>query len=159
MPPNMMKQKAVKKMVEKRIAKAIAEYEKTRASPDNAGGSGSVDAGGIHAPKNRRQETARDYVAAPADGKGYVGNLPKCNRCNSHHNRQCPLKCPRCHRAGHHEKDYRVKLTGEGDNSMQNVTCYGCGEKGHLRNKCPKRTNQPNEGAHGRAYVMRNKKP
>ncbi|GJS82976.1 putative reverse transcriptase domain-containing protein [Tanacetum coccineum] len=61
--------------------------------------------------------------------------------------------------AGHHEKDCRVKLTGEGDNSLQNVTCYGCGEKGHLRNKCPKRTNQPNEGAHGRAYVMRTKNP
>nr|GFC67285.1 reverse transcriptase domain-containing protein [Tanacetum cinerariifolium] len=31
--------------------------------------------------QNRRQETARAYAAAPAEGRGYVGNLPKCNRC------------------------------------------------------------------------------
>ncbi|GKC93070.1 hypothetical protein Tco_1158512, partial [Tanacetum coccineum] len=51
MPPKMMKRKAAKKMVEEQIAKAIAEYEKTRANLYNAGGSGSVNAGGIHAPK------------------------------------------------------------------------------------------------------------
>nr|GFB26367.1 reverse transcriptase [Tanacetum cinerariifolium] len=32
--------------------------------------------------QNRRQETTRAYAAAPAEGRGYVGNLPKCNRCN-----------------------------------------------------------------------------
>ncbi|GJX61848.1 hypothetical protein Tco_0294748 [Tanacetum coccineum] len=39
-----------------------------------------------HQQQNRRQETARAYVAAPTDGRGYAGNLPKCNRHNSHHN-------------------------------------------------------------------------
>nr|GFC54712.1 ABC transporter C family member 4-like [Tanacetum cinerariifolium] len=34
------------------------------------------------------------------------------------------------------------------------MTCYGCGEKGHFKDKCPKRRNQQNEGAHGRAYVV-----
>ncbi|GKA87138.1 putative reverse transcriptase domain-containing protein, partial [Tanacetum coccineum] len=51
MPPKMLKRKAVKKMVKKRVAEAIAEYEKTRANPDNAGGFGLVNAGGIDAPK------------------------------------------------------------------------------------------------------------
>ncbi|GKB64135.1 putative reverse transcriptase domain-containing protein [Tanacetum coccineum] len=87
-----------------------------------------------HQQQNTRQETDRAYVAALADGRCYAGNLPKCNHCNSHHNGQCPLKCRRCQRTGHQERDYRVRLTGAGDNSMQNVTCYGCGEKGHLRN-------------------------
>nr|GEU77356.1 hypothetical protein [Tanacetum cinerariifolium] len=50
MPPKMMKRKAVKKMVKKRVAEAIAEYEKTRANLDNAGGSGSVNTGGVVAP-------------------------------------------------------------------------------------------------------------
>ncbi|GKB08274.1 putative reverse transcriptase domain-containing protein [Tanacetum coccineum] len=66
-----------------------------------------------HQQQTRRHETARAYVAAPADG----------------------------------------------GNSLQNVTCYGCGEKGHLRNKYPKRINQPNKGAHGRAYVMGTENP
>ncbi|GJU32211.1 ribonuclease H-like domain-containing protein [Tanacetum coccineum] len=40
MPPKMIKRKAVKKIVKKQIAEAIEEYEKTRANPGNAGGSG-----------------------------------------------------------------------------------------------------------------------
>ncbi|GKD60367.1 putative reverse transcriptase domain-containing protein, partial [Tanacetum coccineum] len=55
---------------------------------------------------------------------------------------------------GHIEKDCRVRLQGAGDNSLQNVTCFRCGEKGHYRSKCPKGRNQPNEGARGRAYVV-----
>ncbi|GJT18973.1 putative reverse transcriptase domain-containing protein [Tanacetum coccineum] len=39
--------------------------------------------------------------------------------------------------------------------TIMDVTCYGCGEKGHFRNKCPKGRNLQNEGARGRAYVMR----
>ncbi|GJR46812.1 putative reverse transcriptase domain-containing protein [Tanacetum coccineum] len=35
-----------------------------------------------------------------------------------------------------------------------NATYYGCGEKGHLKNKCPKAGNQHNEGARTRAYVV-----
>ncbi|GJZ95406.1 ribonuclease H-like domain-containing protein [Tanacetum coccineum] len=38
MPPKMMKRKAVKKMVKKRIVEAIEEYEKTKANPGNASG-------------------------------------------------------------------------------------------------------------------------
>ncbi|GJZ80756.1 hypothetical protein Tco_0645750 [Tanacetum coccineum] len=33
------------------------------------------------------------------------------------------------------------------------------GEKGHYRNKCPKKKDQQNEGARGRAYVMRTEDP
>nr|GFB52382.1 hypothetical protein [Tanacetum cinerariifolium] len=81
-----------------------------------------------HQQQNRRQETARAYAAAPAEGRGYARNLPRCNRCNSHHNGQCPPKCRMCQRTGHPEKD--------------------------SRDKCPKGINQQNEGARGRAYVV-----
>ncbi|GJT69824.1 putative reverse transcriptase domain-containing protein [Tanacetum coccineum] len=107
-----------------------------------------------HHQQNRRQETARAYAVAPAEGKGYAGTLPKCNRCNLHHNGQCPLKCRRCQKLGHQEMDCGVKLPGTGDNHLRNVTCYGCGEKGHLRHMCPKGRNQQNEGARARAYVV-----
>nr|GEX11114.1 reverse transcriptase domain-containing protein [Tanacetum cinerariifolium] len=46
MPPKMMKRKAVKKMVKKRIAEAIEGYEKTRVKPGNASGSGVTNTGG-----------------------------------------------------------------------------------------------------------------
>ncbi|GJX69361.1 putative reverse transcriptase domain-containing protein [Tanacetum coccineum] len=46
MTPKMMKRKAVKKMVKKQIAEVIEEYEKTRANPGNAGGSGPAITGG-----------------------------------------------------------------------------------------------------------------
>ncbi|GJW41592.1 putative reverse transcriptase domain-containing protein [Tanacetum coccineum] len=81
-----------------------------------------------HQQQNRRQETARAYAVAPTKNRGYAGNLPKRNRCNFHHS-----AC---------------------NDFLQNVTCYGCGEKGHLKNKCPKAGNQHNEGARARAYMV-----
>ncbi|GJS91340.1 putative ribonuclease H-like domain-containing protein [Tanacetum coccineum] len=44
-----------------------------------------------HQQQNRRQEAAKVYVAAPAKGRGYAGNLPWCNRCKAHHQ---PGPCP-----------------------------------------------------------------
>nr|GEV30364.1 reverse transcriptase domain-containing protein [Tanacetum cinerariifolium] len=44
-------------------------------------------------------------------------------------------------------------------NSLQNVTCFGCGEKGHHMDNCPRGRNLKNEGARGRAYVMRTQEP
>ncbi|GJS68465.1 putative reverse transcriptase domain-containing protein [Tanacetum coccineum] len=34
------------------------------------------------------------------------------------------------------------------------MTCFGCGEKGHYKDKCPKARNQQNDGARARAYVV-----
>nr|GEW82973.1 putative reverse transcriptase domain-containing protein [Tanacetum cinerariifolium] len=46
MPSRRLRKKSVKKLVERRVAKAIEEYEKTRADSINAGGSGSASTGG-----------------------------------------------------------------------------------------------------------------
>ncbi|GJV70245.1 putative reverse transcriptase domain-containing protein [Tanacetum coccineum] len=267
MPPRRLKKRSVKRLVEKHVAKAIKEYEKTRADSNNVGGSGSTNTRGIIAPdvqgcpyktfmnckpqsfngtegvvrlkhwfekmeqvfqickcaeddkfvmctfegraltcnrlhklvlmcpelvsienkkiekyirrfperikvnitsspcmrqltwpvnwsSNQFRETTRAYVPAPAKSRGYAGNLPRCNRYNSHHNGQCPPKCQRCQRTGHQEKDYRTRVPGAGVTSLQDVTCYGRSEKGHYKDKSPKGRNQQNEGARGRAYVV-----
>ncbi|GKF65247.1 reverse transcriptase domain-containing protein [Tanacetum coccineum] len=107
-----------------------------------------------HQQQNQRQETAKAYTAAPAEGRGYARNLPRCNRCNSHHNGQCPPRCRKCQRTGHQEKDCRVRVPGAGVTPLQDVTCYGCGEKIHLKDRCPKGRNQQNEGARARAYMV-----
>ncbi|GJR02447.1 retrotransposon protein, putative, ty3-gypsy subclass [Tanacetum coccineum] len=65
----------------------------------------------------------------------------------------CPQKCQHV-KNSHLEKDYRVRLQGAGNDFLQNVTCFGCGEKGHFKDKCPKAGNQQNDGARGRAYVV-----
>ncbi|GKG46889.1 reverse transcriptase domain-containing protein, partial [Tanacetum coccineum] len=58
-----------------------------------------------HHQQNRRQEAAKAYVAALAEGKVYLGNLPLCNRCKLHHLGQCSVKCRKCKRIGHQTKD------------------------------------------------------
>ncbi|GKF24396.1 putative reverse transcriptase domain-containing protein, partial [Tanacetum coccineum] len=65
-----------------------------------------------------------------------------------------PPKCQKCQRTGHLEKDCRVILPGACNDFLSNATCYGCGKKGHLKNKCPKAVNQHNEGTRARAYVV-----
>ncbi|GKD80625.1 putative reverse transcriptase domain-containing protein [Tanacetum coccineum] len=84
---------------------------------------------------------------------------PSAWLCKLHHNGQCPPKCRKCQRIGHQEKDCRARTPAIGVNSQQNVVCYGCGEKGHYRNKCPKRKDQKNEGACRREYVIRPEEP
>ncbi|GJS41218.1 putative reverse transcriptase domain-containing protein [Tanacetum coccineum] len=100
------------------------------------------------------EQSVQGRAARIAKSRGYAGNLPRCNRYNSHHNGQFPPKCQRCQRTGHQEKDCRTRVPGVGVTSLQDVTCYGCSEKGHYKDKCPKGRNQHNEGARGRAYVV-----
>ncbi|GJU12238.1 putative reverse transcriptase domain-containing protein [Tanacetum coccineum] len=107
--------------------------------------------------QNRRQEPVRAYAAAPAGGRIYAGNLPKCNRCNLHHHGPCPQRCQKCQKLGHQEKDCRFGVQGAGNNFpnfLPNMTASCCGEKGHLKDKCPKARNQQNDGARARAYVV-----
>ncbi|GJR13796.1 putative reverse transcriptase domain-containing protein [Tanacetum coccineum] len=108
----------------------------------------------LHDAINMAHELVKRAVQALTENRGYAGNLPKCNHCNFHHSRRCPPKCQKCQRTGHLEKDCRAILPGACNDFLQNATCYGYGEKGHLKNKCLKAGNQHNEGAHARAYVV-----
>ncbi|GJR18575.1 putative reverse transcriptase domain-containing protein [Tanacetum coccineum] len=91
-----------------------------------------------HQEQNRRQEAAKVYVAAPTKGRGYAGNLPWCNTCKAHHQPgPCPPRCGKCHKLGHQEGECRTRIPVARDNSLQNVTCFGCGNHGHHRSDCP----------------------
>ncbi|GKB15101.1 reverse transcriptase domain-containing protein [Tanacetum coccineum] len=72
------------------------------------------------------------------------GKLPYCGKCGRHHTDACPPTCHNCERAGHKAKDCRASprptsQRGPGSQGGQgsDVTCFGCGEKGHYKNKCP----------------------
>ncbi|GJS68526.1 putative nucleotidyltransferase, ribonuclease H [Tanacetum coccineum] len=102
---------------------------------------------------NKRPETARVFTA----GQGsYVGKLPYCGKCRRHHIDACPPTCHNYGRARHKVKDCRApphpaSQRGPGSQGGQgsDVTCFGCGEKGHYKNKCP------NNGSQGRGNQIR----
>ncbi|GKF18989.1 putative reverse transcriptase domain-containing protein [Tanacetum coccineum] len=54
MPPRRLKHRHVERMVQKRVTKAIAEYERNRTNPENAGGFRPANARGVVAPDVHR---------------------------------------------------------------------------------------------------------
>nr|GEZ71363.1 putative reverse transcriptase domain-containing protein [Tanacetum cinerariifolium] len=57
------------------------------------------------------------------------------------------------------EKDCTTRVLGAGVTPLWDVTCYGCGENGHYKDKYLKRRNHQDEGARARAYVMGTENP
>ncbi|GKA43914.1 putative reverse transcriptase domain-containing protein [Tanacetum coccineum] len=139
MPPRRFKKKYVRKIVEKRVVKAIEKYEKTRADSNNNGGSGSTNTGGT------------TLTLKGDDIEAYSNRF-----------HELVLMCPelvsteskKIEKRGHEEKDCRVRFPDPGGNALQNMTCFGCEEKGNYKNRCPKGWNPPNKGAHAGAYVV-----
>ncbi|GKB22804.1 reverse transcriptase domain-containing protein, partial [Tanacetum coccineum] len=43
---------------------------------------------------------------------------------------------------GHQEEDCRTRIPVAGGNSLQNVTCFGCGNHGHYRSDCSELKNR-----------------
>ncbi|GKA04467.1 hypothetical protein Tco_0683587 [Tanacetum coccineum] len=95
---------------------------------------------------NKRPKTARVFTV----GKGmYAGKLPFCEKCGRHHTDACPPTCYNYGRAWHKAKECRAPphpASQRGPETQgglgSNVTCFGCGEKGHYKNKCPNNGNQ-----------------
>ncbi|GJS31190.1 putative reverse transcriptase domain-containing protein [Tanacetum coccineum] len=77
MPPRRLKKKSVKRLVEKLVAKAIEEYEKTRANPGNASGSGSTNAGETSDGLKRWSKCLK-YASVRGDKLCYVVVLLGC---------------------------------------------------------------------------------
>ncbi|GKB36793.1 hypothetical protein Tco_0881735 [Tanacetum coccineum] len=75
MPPKMLKRRAVKKMVKRRVAKAIEDYEKSRANSDNARGSGSSNAGGTVNVQGCSHKTFMNRKPHPFNGTEGVVDL------------------------------------------------------------------------------------
>ncbi|GJX37702.1 hypothetical protein Tco_0251005 [Tanacetum coccineum] len=73
MPPRRLKKKSVRKIVEKRVAKAIEKYEKTRADSNNIGGSGSTNTRGTVVPEMHRCSYKTFMNGKPHSFKGTEG--------------------------------------------------------------------------------------
>nr|GEU32631.1 hypothetical protein [Tanacetum cinerariifolium] len=119
--------------------------------------------------QNKRQNTGMAYTAGSSKKREYGGSLPKCSKCNYHHNGPCAPKCHKCNKVGHLAHDRRSSgnsNTGNNqrttrDNQRGNV-CYKCGAQRHFKRKCPKlkSNNHGNQGGNGNApakvYVVGN---
>nr|GEU31321.1 hypothetical protein [Tanacetum cinerariifolium] len=55
----------------------------------------------------------------------------------------------------HKARDCWSKVIATGANAQLIVTCYECGEKGHIKTNCPARNNPGRSGARGQAYALR----
>ncbi|GJS70012.1 FAR-RED impaired response 1-like protein [Tanacetum coccineum] len=94
MPPRRFKKKSVRKIVERRVAKAIEKYEKTRADSNNTGGSGSTNTGGTVVPEMHGcsyktlmsfGESTKEVIRheMPRDALGYVLDCTVKDLCAS----------------------------------------------------------------------------
>ncbi|GJZ20140.1 putative reverse transcriptase domain-containing protein [Tanacetum coccineum] len=104
---------------------------------------------------NQKQGNARAMVTAPTDGK-----LPLCERCFTQHAGQCMIKFHKCGKVVHKSRYYKEKSVATSANTQPVWTCYDCGEKGHTRNRCPKKVKQEEVGeVRGRVYAIKDAKP
>ncbi|GKE71583.1 reverse transcriptase domain-containing protein [Tanacetum coccineum] len=77
----------------------------------------------------KKQGVAIAYTVGASERMEYAGTLSLCNKCKFHHIGQCTVKCANCKRVGHLTRDYRSPVA---TNNQGNLTCYECGNQGHL---------------------------
>ncbi|GKB26441.1 putative reverse transcriptase domain-containing protein [Tanacetum coccineum] len=112
---------------------------------------------------NKRQNTNRAYTAGTSEKREYSGSLPKCSKCNYHHNGLCAPKCHNCNKVGHLAWDCRSSSNANTCNNQRatganqkGTGCYECGAQG--KRDCPKLKNK-NRGtgnAPAKVYVVGN---
>ncbi|GKB34214.1 putative reverse transcriptase domain-containing protein [Tanacetum coccineum] len=104
---------------------------------------------------NQRQGNARAMVTNPTEGK-----LPLCEQYFTRHVGPCMIRCHKCGKVGHKAWYYKEKSVSIGANAQPVWTCYDCSERGHTRNRCPKKIKQEEVGeVHGQAYAIKDDEP
>ncbi|GJR15202.1 putative reverse transcriptase domain-containing protein [Tanacetum coccineum] len=84
-----------------------------------------------------------------------AGQNVKCNKCGMQHYGNCPIKCNKCGKFGHKARECWSKVVATDANAQPIVTCYGCGEKGHIKANCLAKNNPGGSRACGQAYALR----
>ncbi|GJU02386.1 putative reverse transcriptase domain-containing protein [Tanacetum coccineum] len=114
---------------------------------------------------HKKQNVAKAYNIGTGEKKTYGGNLPKCTKCNFHHNGPCTQRCHKCNKIGHYARDCRstsntsVANTPRGNGAATKRNGYfECGAFEHFKRDCPKLKNKNggNRNAQGWVYAVGN---
>ncbi|GJR50307.1 putative reverse transcriptase domain-containing protein [Tanacetum coccineum] len=123
--------------------------------------------------KLRTQNSGQAYTVGPREKKEYSGSLPKCSKCNYHHNGSCAPMCHKCIKVGHLARNCKstsnavdaeklIKPKRATRANQKGIVCYKCGAQGHFKRECPKlkNKNRGNQGGNDNAlekvYVVGN---
>nr|GEW35515.1 hypothetical protein [Tanacetum cinerariifolium] len=104
---------------------------------------------------NQRQGNVRAMTNVGNQNTNEVGQNVKCSKCGMQHYGNYPIKCNKCGMIRHKARDCWSKVVATCANAQPIVTCYGYGEKGHIKTNCPTRNNPGRSGARGQAYALR----
>nr|GFA66626.1 hypothetical protein [Tanacetum cinerariifolium] len=113
----------------------------------------------------KKQNVAKVYNMGTGERKRYEGSLPKCTKCQRHHNGPCTQKCHKCNKVGHFARDCRLSGNANGANAQRDSKetpkgngCFECGASGHFKRDHPKPKNKNggNRNAQGWVYTVGN---
>nr|GEX39048.1 hypothetical protein [Tanacetum cinerariifolium] len=113
----------------------------------------------------KKQNVAKVYNIWTGERKPYEGSLPKCTKCQRHHNGPCTQKCHKCSKVGHFALDCRsfgnakvANAQRDGKDTPKGNGCFECGTSRHFKRDCPKLKNKNwgNRNAQGWVYAVGN---
>nr|GEW41031.1 putative reverse transcriptase domain-containing protein [Tanacetum cinerariifolium] len=113
----------------------------------------------------KRQNVTKVYNMGTGERKPYEGSLPKCTKCQRHHNGPCTQRCHKCNKVGYFARDCRSSGNANVANAQRNGKktpkgngCFECGASGHFKRDCPKLKNKNggNRNAQGWVYAVGN---
>nr|GFC14006.1 hypothetical protein [Tanacetum cinerariifolium] len=113
----------------------------------------------------KKQNVAKVYNMGTGEKKPYEGSLPKCTKCQRHHNGPCTQKCHKCSKVGHFTRDCRSSGNANVANAQRDSKetpkgngFFECGALGHFKRDCPKlkKKNGGDRNAQGWVYAEKN---
>nr|GEV58510.1 putative reverse transcriptase domain-containing protein [Tanacetum cinerariifolium] len=116
---------------------------------------------GTYAERN----VAKVYNMGTGERKPYEGSLPKCTKCQRHHNGPCTQKCHKCNKVGHFARNCRssgnanvANAQRDGKETPKGNGCFECGASGHFKRDSRKLENKNggNRNAQGWVYAVGN---
>nr|GEV31289.1 hypothetical protein [Tanacetum cinerariifolium] len=113
----------------------------------------------------KKQNVAKVYNMGMGERKPYEGSLPKCTKCQRHHNGPCTQKCHKYNKVGYFARDCRssgnanvANAQRDGKETPKGNGCFEYGASGHFKRDCPKLRNKNggNRNAQGWVYAVGN---